>query len=160
MPLLPAGVLLRIVCYFVKRVEVEVLCQVVHTLHLLLAVHLEPLFDVDSEVFALLFKTHFGPLGRIEAIRARRVVAVTFSLSGNRYLVLSLTPPSLRSGFSVRVALERTVVTITSNLIVVLSTIAFTSIEGLLSSPLPDFVLRELVVALQGLGWRLNYTRE
>lgn len=57
----------------VHRVEVEVLRHGVHPLHLLLPVHLEPLFKVYAQVLAFLSKCHIGPLIRVKVARAQWV---------------------------------------------------------------------------------------
>lgn len=71
MPFFLATRVLYRLLLLIHGVEMEVLCQVVHALHLLLSVHLEPLFHVDTQMRTLLSERHFRPLFRVETVWTR-----------------------------------------------------------------------------------------
>ena len=142
----------------VQRVELEVIGQLVHALHLLLPIHLEPLLNVDAQVLALLLEAHLGPLEQVEALRTRRMLSIARVDSD-----LVAPTPDLVAHFGARnamldriTAMAMSQVVVIVDLVVVLTAEGLTALHGLLPTPLPDLLLRHLVKALLVRRWRLN----
>ena len=141
----------------VHRVELEVVGQVVHALHLLLSVHLEPLFDIDSQVLALLLEAHLGPFisivslwaGWMRIIQGGDLVAATFNfvahLSAGDTILTGVT------------AVSNSLVFVIIHFIVVLAAVDFAAIESVLSASLPNLLFCHLIKALLTCWWCLDY---
>ena len=145
----------------VHRIELEVVCKVVHALHLLLSIHLEPLFDINSKILALLFKAHLGPLGCIEAVRAGWMT--TLRVTDGDLVSLALDPvPHLltRNAMFYRItSMSNSSKLFLIQLIVVLATDLFATLKSLLPSSLPNLLTSHLIKALFGSRRCLNDTR-
>lgn len=138
----------------------EVIRQIMHTLHLLLSVHLQPFFHIDSQMLELFFKTHLGPSVRVEAIRAGRVN--TFPIRRHTDFISAL--PSSSTHLGSRHPMFNRVITLTngSNLVIIQIVVVNAATHDLTTvlSLSPDLFLRQLVESFEVLGWRLNDTRE
>ena len=140
----------------VHRIELKVVGQVVHALHLLLSVHLEPLLDIDSQVLALLLEAHLGPFisivslwaGRMRIIHGGDLVAATLNFAAH-----------LSAGDTVLTgvtAVSNSLVVVIIHLIVVLAAVDFAAIESILSASLPNLLFCHLVKALLPCWWCLD----